>query len=157
VPFPAQAVEVRGRCSGAVFVDLTNSGRLDLYVSSNKLEKPSAREPQHTPQAQRCRLYRNNGRGKFVDVSEKCGACPETLFRCRDVRVLDFDNHGLLDLLVLQDRVVKRDGKVYGSRLYRNLGNYQFEDVTTRVGLPEDLWGLGIAVADLNGDKRPDF
>src|SRR5436190_16586193 len=31
VPFSAPPVEIRGRCSGAVFVDLTNSGRLDLY------------------------------------------------------------------------------------------------------------------------------
>src|SRR5207247_399711 len=151
VPFAAPAVEVRGRCSGAVFVDLTNSGRLDLYVSSNQLEKPSAKEPQHTPQAQRCRLYRNDGRGKYVDISEQCGPRPQTVFRCRDIGVFDFDNDGLLDLLVLQDRVVKRDGKVYGSRLYRNLGNHKFEDVTAKVGLPQDLWGLGIAVADLNG------
>jgi hypothetical protein len=49
VPFPAPAVEIRARCSGAVFVDLTNNGRLDLYVSSNQLEEPSAKEPQHTP------------------------------------------------------------------------------------------------------------
>jgi enediyne biosynthesis protein E4 len=157
VPFPSSAVEVRGRCSGAVFVDLTNSGHLDLYVSSNHLEKPSPKEPQHTPQTQRCRLYRNEGRGKYVDISEECGACPATLFRCRDIGAFDFDNDGLLDLLVLQDQVVKLDGKVYGSRLFRNRGNHKFEDVTTRVGLPEDLWGLGIAVADLNGDRRPDF
>ena len=157
VPFPAPAVEVRGRCSGAVFVDLTNSGHLDLYVSSNHLEQPSAQEPQHTPQTQRCKLYRNDGRGKYVDISEECGACPGTLFRCRDIGVFDIDNDGLLDLLVLQDRIINRDSKVYGSRLYHNLGNHKFEDVTTRVGLPEDLWGLGIAVADLNGDRRPDF
>lgn len=157
VPFPAPAVEVRGRCSGAAFVDLTNSGRLDLYVSSNQLEEPSPREPQHTPQTQPCRLYRNDGGGKYVDISEGCGACPKTLFRCRDIGVFDFDNDGLLDLLVLQDKIINRDGKVFSSRLYRNLGNHKFADVTTKVGLPEDLWGLGIAVADLNGDRSPDF
>src|SRR4029079_10731095 len=69
VPFPSPPVEIRGRCSGTVFVDLTNSGHLDLYVSSNQLEKPSANEPQHTPQSQRCRLYRNDGHGKYVDIS----------------------------------------------------------------------------------------
>lgn len=92
-----------------------------------------------------------------MDISEERSACPKTLYRCRDIGVFDMDNDGLLDLLVLQDRIINRDGKVYGSRLYRNLGNHKFEDVTTKVGLPDDLWGLGIAVADLNGDRRPDF
>jgi hypothetical protein len=32
-----------------------------------------------------------------------------------------------------------------------------FEDVTKDVGLPEDIHGLGLAVADLNGDGRPDI
>jgi hypothetical protein len=157
VPFPCPPVEIRGRCSGAVFVDLNNTGKLDLYVSSNMLEKPSAKEPQHTPQSQRCRLYRNDGGGKYVDISDGCGACPPTLYRCRDIGVLDYDNDGLLDLLVVQDRLVEKDGKVHGSRLFRNRGNFQFEDVTTKVGLPEDLWGFGIAIADVNGDRRPDF
>jgi hypothetical protein len=155
--FPCPAVEVRGRCSGAVFADLDNDGDLDLYVSSNKLEMPSAKEPQHTPQSEGCRLYRNDGAGKFVDISAASGACLPTLFRCRDIGVFDYDNDGLLDLLVMQDRVVRQGDKVHGCRLFRNRGGLKFEDVTTSLGLPEDLWGLGLAVADLNGDRRPDF
>jgi hypothetical protein len=33
----------------------------------------------------------------------------------------------------------------------------KFEDVTAKVGLPDDIDGFGIAVADLNNDGRPDF
>lgn len=156
-PFASPAVEIRARCSGAVFADLDNDGDLDLYASSNLLEKPSPKEPPHTPQAQISRLYRNDGGGKFIDVSESCGACPNTLFRCRDIGTFDYDNDGLLDLLVTQDSIIERDGKKYGCRLFRNLGQLKFEDVTAKVGLPDDMWSLGIAVADLNGDRRPDF
>src|SRR3712207_8466556 len=43
------------------------------------------------------------------------------------------------------------------SALFRNNGGLKFEDVTRAAGLPEDLFGLGLAVADLNEDGRPDF
>lgn len=156
-PFSSPPVEIRGRCSGAVFADLDNDGDLDLYASSNTIEEPRAKEPARTAQVQLCKLYRNDGGGKFVDIGDACGACPRTLFYCRDIGVFDYDGDGLLDLLVTQDRVVRRGGKVYGCRLFHNLGNLKFEDVTQKMGLPEDLWSFGIAVADLNGDRRPDF
>jgi hypothetical protein len=41
--------------------------------------------------------------------------------------------------------------------LFRNRGGLKFEDVTAKAGLPADLFGFGIAVCDLNGDRRPDF
>lgn len=155
--YASPAVELPGRCSGAVFVDLDNDGHLDLYVSSNTKVKPAAEEPKHTAQAQGCRLYRNDGRGKFIDVSQASGACPPGMFRCRDVGVLDYDGDGLLDLLVMQDKGIDPDDRVTGLRLFRNLGNFRFEDVAAKVGLPADLWGTGVAIADLNGDGRPDF
>ena len=155
--FPCPPVDIQARCSGAVFVDLNNNGNLELYVTSNKLEKTSAKEPANSPRVQGCRLYGNDGKGTFVDVSAECGACPPTLFRGRDIGVLDYDNDGLLDLLVIQDQVVEKDGKVYGSRLFRNLGNLRFEDVTEKAGLPKDLWGAGLVVGDVNGDGRPDI
>lgn len=156
-PYNAPPVEIPGRCSGAAFVDLDNDGHLDLYVTSNTKVKPTAQEPKRTAQAQGCRLYRNNGRGSFVDVSADSGACLADLVRCRDVGVLDYDGDGLLDLLVMQDRGADPDDKVVGVRLFRNCGNFRFEDVTAKVGLPTDLWGAGVAIADLNGDGRPDF
>lgn len=151
----APALELAARCSGAVFADLDNDGAVDLYVSSNRWESPSDDAYKRPAQDQTCRLYRNRN-GDFLDVTQTCGACLP-LYRCRDIGVFDYDNDGLLDLLVLQDTVVKKQEQIFGSRLFRNLGNFRFEDVTARTGLPPDLAGFGVAVADLNGDRRPDF
>lgn len=155
--FPSSVIEARSRCSGAVFADLDNDGDLDLYASSNTLERAKRPGIRGEAEVHGSQLFRNDGNGRFVDISKTCGACPPTLYHCRDIGVFDYDNDGLLDLLVLQDTVVRRDGRVYGSRLFRNRGGLQFEDVTVQAGLPADLWGFGIAVADLNGDRRPDF
>lgn len=155
--WPAPAVEIPGRCSGAVFVDLDNDGDLDLYVTSNTKAKPEGDERRKAARSQGSKLYRNDGAGKFVDASTESGACPPTLVRCRDIGVFDYDGDGLLDLLILQDRGIDPDDQPAGVRLFRNRGKLQFEETTAQVGLSLDLWGTGIAVTDLNGDRRPDF
>jgi hypothetical protein len=146
---PAPTVETRGRTSGAVFADLNNNGRPDLYINNNR----HARFPDDPVKGQPSALYRNDN-GAFVNVSRESGACPDDAFFGRDVAAFDFDNDGLLDLLVLEDRVFRAAGR---SRLYRNLGDLTFQDVTAQAGLPDDLHGFGVAVADLNHDGRPDF
>ena len=73
-------------------------------------------------------------------------------------RVLDFDGDGLLDLLVGEDPLPGYNGsKTKSSRLFRNQGNLQFEDVSQAVGLPAGIPGLGVAAADVNNDGWPDF
>ena len=42
-------------------------------------------------------------------------------------------------------------------RLYRNLGNGHFIDVTEAVGLGDDLFSQGVTVGDLNNDGFPDL
>lgn len=143
------------RTSGAVFADLDNDGDLELYVANNAKPggKPSDRGTrQRLAKPQRSLLYRNDG-GKFVDVSRESGACPEQLHTARNVGVFDYDNDGLLDLLLIEDKFRKTPS----SRLLRNQGDLTFRDVTEDVGLPDDIFGLGHAVADLNDDGRPDF
>ncbi|MGD8240089.1 MAG: CRTAC1 family protein [Armatimonadota bacterium] len=148
VHVPMPSVETRGRTSGAVLADLDNDGDLDLYVNNNTHGQPSAVAAKNEPPA----LYRNDG-GRFVNISRQCGACPADGFLGRDVGVFDYDNDGLLDLLVVEE--TRRSAG--HTRLYRNLGDLRFGDVTSRAGLPDDLDGLGVAVAELNGDNRPDF
>jgi hypothetical protein len=147
------AVEFYGRTSGAVFADLDNNGTLELYAANNA-RAAGGKGPEITrnSKVRLSNLFRNDT-GKLVDISKESGACPEKLLSARNIGVLDYDNDGLLDLLVIEDRFVKSPRSV----LFKNLGNLKFKDVNAEVGLPDDLFGLGLAVADLNEDGRPDF
>jgi enediyne biosynthesis protein E4 len=145
-------LEVAGRVTGTVFIDLDNDGDLDLYVASM---------PQPKSNLAGCTLFRNDGKGKFTDVSKDSGACPEA-FGGRGVCVLDYDGDGLLDVLVGEDPHPGYNGsKTKSSRLFRNRsregGNLQFEDVSKAVGLTDGVPGLGVAAADVNDDGWPDF
>jgi hypothetical protein len=149
------AVELFARTSGAVFADLDNNGTLELYVANNALSKSSrVEQPQQGAQLLHSRLFRNDA-GRFIDVSDESGASPDSLLTARNVGVLDFNGDGLLDLFVVEDKF--RRGGSPRSVLFKNLGNLRFEDANKSVGLPDDIYGLGLAVADLNRDGRPDF
>src|SRR5205823_12369389 len=67
----------------------------------------------------------------------------------------DFDGDGLLDL-VRCEQYYSPNVKT-GAVLYRNKGNYKFEDATKASGLPAKFGGLGVAVADVNNDGWPDI
>jgi hypothetical protein len=41
--------------------------------------------------------------------------------------------------------------------LYHNLGGWKFEDVTTKAGVANERWGMGVAVADYDNDGKPDL
>ncbi len=41
--------------------------------------------------------------------------------------------------------------------LYRNLGNWKFEDVTEKAGVANERWGFGVAVGDYDNDGHPDM
>ena len=150
-------VEFFARTSGAVFADLDNDGDLELYSANNCKGRTGLTEdvPQRRAQLRRSNLFRNDD-GQLIDVSQDCGACPLTLGTARNVGVLDYDKDGLLDLLVVEDTFNSPD-KTGRTVLFRNLGNLKFADVTKRVGLPEDVYGLGCAVGDLNDDGFPDI
>lgn len=147
------ALKFFGRTSGAVFADLDNDGWLDLYVANNcKGRTRLDINPQRQAQLRYSNLFRND-EGKFVDLTEASGACPESLRTARNIGVLDFDKDGLLDLLVMEDKFIRNPRSV----LFRNLGQFRFEDVNAKVGLPDGVFGLGCAIADINRDGFPDF
>jgi enediyne biosynthesis protein E4 len=145
-----EALRIPARANSALFVDLDNDGDLDLYVSS----MPKSRDGQALKP---CTLFRNEGGGRFRDVSAGNGACPPA-FGGRSAAALDFDGDGLLDLLVGEDPLPGYNGSpTKSSRLFRNQGSLQFADVSRETGMPADIPGLGVAAADVNNDGWPDF
>ncbi len=76
------------------------------------------------------------------------------------VAILDYDGDGLPDVyLVNGSTIAALEGKEKPPRsaLYRNLGNWKFEDVTAKAGVANERWGLGAAVGDYDNDGRPDI
>ncbi len=142
------ALAVPARTTGVVFADLDNDGDLDLY---------SASMPQPKAGLAGCALFRNDGGGKYTDVSKDSGACPPA-FGGRGACVLDFDGDGRLDLLVGEDPMPGYNGSpTRSTRLFRNAGGLRFEDVSRAAGIPDGVPGLGVAAADVNNDGWPDL
>ena len=155
------ALGISTRATASLFADLDNDGDLDLYVSSMPAPEGSrlARKEGHPLRG--CSLFRNDGRGVFTDISSKDGkdnaACPPS-FGGRSATTLDFDGDSLLDLLVGEDPLPGYNGSTTRStRLFKNKGNLQFEDVTQAAGIPSGIPGYGVAAADVNNDTLPDL
>jgi enediyne biosynthesis protein E4 len=72
---------------------------------------------------------------------------------------LDYNNDGKLDLFLVNSSRLpgyRGQGPLY-SALYRNNGNGTFTDVTKAAGLAVDCYGMGVAVADDDGDGFEDL
>ncbi len=105
---------------------------------------------------------------KFVDVTSEAGLdfnhftgafgkryMPETMGS--GCAFLDFDNDARLDILLINGKSWD-DGEVSPtSKLYRNLGNGKFADVTDSANLAIPMYGMGAAIADFDNDGDPDI
>ncbi len=121
--------------SGAAFFDYDNDGLPDIFIVSGE-GGPS-------------RLYHNEGKGRFTDVTAKMGLGSASGWG-QGVCAADFDNDGFTDLFVTY----------WGqNHLYRNLGGNRFEDVTERAGLRQDRvrYNTGCAFLDYDNDGRADL
>src|SRR4051812_22266874 len=122
------------------------------------------------------RLFRNTGRGRFVDVTGPSGLGGRSAFSTSAMWV-DIDRDGHLDLFVCnyvrwspdRDVFCSLDGKQKSyctpeayrgetSWLFRNRGNGTFEDITATSGiLDSGLKALGVALLDDDQDGWPDI
>jgi len=75
------------------------------------------------------------------------------------VALFDFDQDGLVDIYLVDSLTVDtaRDPRAARSALYKNLGNGRFVDVAEQAGVAHPGWGMGVCVADVDGDGAPDL
>jgi len=150
----ASGLDVEGYGMGVAVGDYDNDGRDDLYVTYLEGD----------------RLFRNLGNFKFQDVTRAAGIGNADFGA--SAAWLDYDRDGRLDLFVANyvkwtaqgDLWCSLDGaaksyctpesyKGAASKLYRNLGNGRFEDVSHKAGVGDPASkSLGVALLDFDGD-----
>ncbi|HCX33468.1 MAG TPA: hypothetical protein DHV08_07865 [Rhodocyclaceae bacterium] len=144
--------EKRG-CSGrkAAWVDFDGDGRLDVFVNCQERGKVAGSYPKQ--------LYRQGADGRFVDVAAQVGlsiAGHEIV----DFVWFDADGDGRPDLLTSEESGFILYRNQGGSFEHRALGRGKFvrADVPAIKGTTDEYWVFDgkLAVADFNGDGRPD-
>lgn len=116
--------------NGGGFLDYNQDGNLDLLLVDT------------SP-----RLYRGDGKGKFVDVSKATGLSRLSghFLGCA---VGDYDNDGFDDLYLSGYRT---------ACLLQNEKGRRFRDISKAAGIHPERWGTSCGFSDLDGDGRLDL
>ncbi|HTH49569.1 MAG TPA: CRTAC1 family protein [Candidatus Limnocylindria bacterium] len=160
--------------TAAVFFDLDNDGDLDLYVANYIRWSPEidaqvgykidgthrAYGPPMNFQGAFPHLYRNDGHGKFTEISAAAGVQvknPSTgvpIAKTLGVAVMDIDGDGWLDLAVANDTVQ--------NLMFRNRHDGTFEEIGALSGFAFDSYGntrgaMGIDACRFTKDGKIGF
>ena len=146
----------------ASVADVNNDGYLDLYIVNMQGDD---------------RFYENVKGQSFVEKTEKY--FPKTPWGTMGVKFFDYNNDGLLDLLLTdmhadmakpigpEDEKKKSivrwapeviqggENNIFGNAFYKNLGKGKFQEMSDALGL-ENYWPWGVSVDDINADGWDD-
>ncbi len=125
--------------SGAAFLEADGDGWVDLFLVNSKDWTPRGRRSTGA-------LYRNTGKGRFVDITAGSGLDVEMYGI--GAAAGDYDNDGRQDLYVTA---------LEGDRLFHNEGNGRFRDVTKTAGIANANFGTSAAWLDYDKDGRLDL
>jgi len=138
---PEKKYIVESTSGGVALFDFDNDGLLDVYLTDS-LTVETARDPK----AARSALYRNLGKGRFEDVTDRAGVGHPGW--AMGVCVADVDGDGW------QDIYVTGLGRNY---FYRNNHGAGFTDIAEKSGLLGGGWSTGCGFADYDHDGRLDL
>jgi len=147
---------------GVSIIDINNDGWLDIYLCASIYS---------TAEARTNKLFINQGLNEdgipaFTEEAEKWGIGDTG--HSSNSAFFDYDLDGNLDLFVLSNFMDRKfpsqfrpksiDGtSVNADKLYRNLGNGRFEDMSVEAGILIEGYSHGISIRDINIDGWPDI
>ena len=133
-----------------ILVDFDNDGRPDIFISYAN---------------DKHRIYRNLGDMRFEDVTEKTGLGGEGLVG-GPATALDYDQDGLLDIYIgyfgdylhgVSPTLARRNTNALPDKLFRNKGDFVFEEVTATSGIKNTGWTQAVGHTDFDGDGWQDL
>jgi len=135
---------------GVYFVDYDNDGDSDLFLT--RVYSPN-------------RLLRNDGKGRFEDVTEEAGLPLDDDKISYSATWFDFDNDGHLDVYVghFGDWIAGTYPQIHHSRngipnqFFRNRGDGTFVDATQETRAGTTGWAMAVSHFDANGDGWQDL
>lgn len=139
-----------GETRQAIIADFDNDGLQDILITYV--------DDKH-------RLYRNLGGGRFEDVTDRAGLGGEGLVG-GPATALDIDGDGLLDIFIgyfgdylngVLPTLARRNSNGLPNKLFRNTGNFRFQDVTAGSGIDDRGWAQAVTHTDIDGDGRQDI
>ena len=132
--------------------DIDGDGDLDLFVAQYKPPYQEGQMPTPYYDANDglpAYLLRNDGNGKFVDITDEAGLSKRRTRRTFSASFVDLNDDDALDLVVVSD--------FSGLDAFVNDGKGNFSDVTASMFDERHAFGMAHSFGDYDGDGQLDF
>ena len=136
-----ERAQYKGFGETIVVADLNNDELIDVFIPQYTRTEGDQLGP--VGPFPRNLLFRNLGNRKFEEVGVEAGISTGSSLRPEGAQALDLDQDRLIDLYS-------------GGSFFRNLGNFQFGDISEFLGLP-GTFDEGITFFDFDNDGDFDF
>ncbi len=162
----AGVAAAEGLKTGVTMVDVNNDGYLDIYQCRSGLN----------PSEWNDLLFINQKDNTFKEMAVASGIKDQA--PSNTANFFDYDNDGDLDMFLVNHpvnfatvnnvrmsqnpdgtlkRVLLPDAAYESDKMYKNVGNGMFQEVTVQAGVVNRAFGLSTTVSDFNGDGYMDL
>ena len=148
-------LDFSGFSTQAVFIDYDMDGDLDMFLLNHSVHRNGVFAPRANflgtyDALSGDRIYRNDGNGKFVDVTRQTGINSSAISYGLGVAVADINYDGYPDIYVGND-FHEND------YLYINQKNGTFKEEISQHIMHTSQFSMGVDVADVNNDGYPEI